>query len=146
MILSLEEIKTLIPHREPFLFLDKCQITESGKEGIGERTFLSKEYFFKGHFPNMPIVPGVVLIESMAQTAGVVISKKYENFKDKSVLFMSVSRAKFRKPVFPNDNISFNVKYLNQVKSVYKFSGIAYKNDVKVCESEFSAMITYNSD
>ena len=93
----------------------------------------------------MPIVPGVVLIESMAQTAGVVISKKYEKYKDKSVLFMSVSKAKFRKPVFPNNKISFHVKYINSVKSVYKFSGEAFKDDCKVCESDFSAMITYEN-
>jgi len=101
-------------------------------------------FFFKGHFPSMPIVPGVVLIESMAQTAGIVISKKYENYSEKSVLFMSISKAKFRKPVFPNDNIRFSVQFLNSSMSVYKFSGIAYKNEIKVCEAEFSAMITYS--
>ena len=86
----------LIPHRKPFLFIDKCEIIKFGEEGIGNRIFLEDEYFFKGHFPNMPIVPGVILIESMAQTAGIVVSKKYENYIDKSVLFMSVSKAKFR--------------------------------------------------
>ena len=143
MIIGLEEIMELIPHRKPFLFIDKCEIIKLGEEGIGNRIFLEDEYFFKGHFPNMPIVPGVILIESMAQTAGIVISKKYENYNDKSVLFMSVSKAKFRKPVYPNEKISFHVKFLNNVKSVYKFSGEAFKDDIKVCESEFSAMITY---
>ena len=99
MIILLEEIMELIPHRKPFLFIDTCEIIKSGEEGIGSKIFLEDEYFFKGHFPNMPIVPGVILIESMAQTAGIVVSKKYENYKDKSVLFMSVSKAKFRKPV-----------------------------------------------
>ena len=143
MIILSEEIMKLIPHRKPFLFIDTCEIIKLGEEGIGNRIFLEDEYFFKGHFPNMPIVPGVILIESMAQTAGIVVSKKYENYKDKSVLFMSVSKAKFRKPVYPNEKISFHVKYLNKVKSVYKFSGEAFKENVKVCESEFSAMITY---
>ena len=143
MIILLDEIMTLIPHREPFLFINRCEIIKSGEEGIGSKIFLEDEYFFKGHFPNMPIVPGVILIESMAQTAGIVVSKKYEKYKDKSVLFMSVSKAKFRKPVFPNEKISFHVKFLNNVKSVYKFSGEAFKDNIKVCESEFSAMITY---
>ena len=143
MIILSKEIMELIPHRKPFLFIDTCEIIKSGEEGIGNRIFLEDEYFFKGHFPNMPIVPGVILIESMAQTAGIVVSKKYENYKDKSVLFMSVSKAKFRKPVFPNEKISFHVKFLNNVKSVYKFSGEAFKDNIKVCESEFSAMITY---
>ena len=90
-------------------------------------------------------MPGVILIEAMAQTAGIVVSKKYENYKDKSVLFMSVSKAKFRKPVFPNEEISFSVKFLQKVKYVYKFYGQVYKNENKVCESEFSAMIKYNN-
>lgn len=143
MILDLIKIKELIPHRDPFLFIDQCEIIREGIEGIGFKTFLHSENFFKGHFPNMPIVPGVVLIESMAQTAGVVVSHKYREYKDKSVLFMSISKAKFRKPVFPNDKIHFHVNYLKNVKSVYKFSGVAFKNDIKVCESEFSAMITH---
>ena len=143
MIILLEEIMKLIPHRKPFLFIDTCEIIKSGEEGIGSKIFLEDEYFFKGHFPNMPIVPGVILIESMAQTAGIVVSKKYEEYEDKSVLFMSVSKAKFRKPVYPNEKIIFHVKFLNKVKSVYKFSGEAFKNNIKVCESEFSAMITH---
>ena len=81
MKISLEEIKLLIPHRDPFLFIDECDIIELGIKGIGYRKFLKQEYFFKGHFPNMPIVPGVILIEAMAQTAGVVVSKKYEHSK-----------------------------------------------------------------
>jgi len=144
MILNSEQIKLLIPHRDPFLFLDSCNITEIGYSGVGDRTFNKNEYFFKGHFPSMPIVPGVILIEALAQTAGIVVSKKYEQFPNKSVLFMSVSKAKFRKPVYPGDNIKFSVNILNQVKSVYKFSGIAYREDVKICESEFSAMITHS--
>mgnify|MGYP001319405988 CR=1 FL=1 len=143
MIISLEKIMELIPHRKPFLFIDTCEIIKIGEEGIGNRVFLEDEYFFKGHFPNMPIVPGVILIESMAQTAGIVVSKKYEKYQDKSVLFMSVSKAKFRKPVYPDEKISFHVKFINSVKSVYKFSGEAFKDNIKVCESEFSAMITH---
>ena len=143
MIIEIDEIKRLIPHRPPFLFIDKCQIFELGKNGSGFRLFSEDEFFFKGHFPNMPIVPGVILVESMAQTSGVIVSKKYENFQDKSVPFMSLSKAKFRKPVLPNDSIRFDVEFKNSVRNVYKFSGVAYKEDVKVCEAEFSAMITY---
>ena len=143
MILEKKDIYDLIPHRSPFLFIDKCEIIENGTHGKGFRIFNKEEYFFVGHFPKMPIVPGVVLIEAMAQTAGIVVSKKYEKYKDKSVLFMSISKAKFRKPVYPNEKIIFEVKFINRVKSVYKFSGIAFKNHNKVCEAEFSAMITH---
>ena len=142
MILKSDEIKNLLPHREPFLFVDKCEIIEVGIKGVGYRKFLPNEFFFKGHFPELPIVPGVILIEALAQTAGIVVSKSFENEENKSVLFLSVSDAKFRKPVMPNDTISFEVERLNNVKSVYKFFGLAKNNSSKVCEAKFSAMIT----
>ena len=141
MIIYKEEIEQLLPHRDPFLFLDKCEIIEIGIKGIGYRKFLPNEFFFKGHFPEMPIVPGVILVEALAQTAGIVVSKGFLNNKNKSVLFMSVSSAKFRKPVIPNDEINFNVHFLNKIKSVYKFQGEAKKGPDKVCDAVFSAMI-----
>ena len=142
MIVKIDEIKNLLPHREPFLFVDKCEIIEVGIKGVGYRKFLPNDFFFKGHFPELPIVPGVILIEALAQTAGIVVSKSFENEKDKAVLFMSVSDAKFRKPVLPNDDISLEVEKLNNVKSVYKFYGLAKNDSTKVCEAKFSAMIT----
>ena len=144
MIIFKEEIKQLIPHRDPFLFVDSCEIIKNGHEAIGLKKFQINEYFFEGHFPNMPIVPGVILIEAMAQTAGIVISKEFSSEKDMSVLFMSVSKAKFRKSVLPGYTVSLNVKLLNKVKTVYKFSGEGYHNNIKVCESIFSAMISNN--
>ena len=142
MILTKKEIKDLIPHRDPFLFLDKCNIIEIGCKGVGYRYFSKNEFFFKGHFPKMPIVPGVILIEALAQTAGVVVSKNFEKNSNNSVLFLSISKAKFRKPVVPEDTIEFHVEYINKVKSVYKFKGVASKSEIIVCEAEFSAMIT----
>ena len=143
MILELDQIHDLIPHRDPFLFVDKCEIIKSGEHGISYKKFKANEYFFKGHFPNNPIVPGVIIVEAMAQTAGIVVSYKLREYKEKSVLFMSVNKAKFRKPILPNDNVSFEVKFLNSVRDVYKFEGICLKENIKVCEAEFSAMITY---
>ena len=143
MILNIEEIKKLIPHREPFLFIDTCNIKIPGEYGVSSKVFKENEYFFKGHFPNNPIVPGVIIVEAMAQTAGIVVSYKLKDFEEKSVLFMSVNKAKFRKPVLPNERISFEVKFINSVRDVYKFEGTCYKEDLKVSEAEFSAMITY---
>ena len=74
MKLNTEEIKKLIPHRDPFLFVDTCEIIIPGEHGKSEKLFSANEYFFKGHFPNNPIVPGVIIIEAMAQTAGIVVS------------------------------------------------------------------------
>tara|TARA_B100000963_G_C22596857_1_gene658278 strand:+ start:1437 stop:1871 length:435 start_codon:yes stop_codon:yes gene_type:complete len=143
MRLNIEEIKKLIPHRHPFLFVDNCEIIVPGEHGISEKLFSKEEYFFEGHFPQNPIVPGVIIVEAMAQTAGIVVSYKLREFKEKSVLFMSVNKAKFRKPILPNEKVSFEVKFLNSVRDVYKFQGTCFKNNTKVSEAEFSAMITY---
>ena len=144
MKIEIDEIKKLLPHRDPFLFLDWCEIVEIGKEGKGYRKFLPDEYFFKGHFPGQPVVPGVVLIESLAQTAGVVVSKSFIDKNERSVLFTGISNAKFRKPVFPHDEILFEVKIINKVKSIYKFYGEAKRDSEKVCEAIFAAMIILN--
>ena len=143
MKLDLEQIKDLIPHRDPFLFVDTCEIISPGEHGKSQKYFSKDEFFFSGHFPNNPIVPGVIIVEAMAQTAGIVVSYKLRDYKEKSVLFMSVNKAKFRKPILPNDTVTFEVKFLNSVRDVYKFEGICFKDDTKVSEAEFSAMITY---
>ena len=143
MKLDLQQIKDLIPHRDPFLFVDTCEIISPGEHGKSQKFFSKDEFFFSGHFPNNPIVPGVIIVEAMAQTAGIVVSYKLRDYKEKSVLFMSVNKAKFRKPILPNDTVTFEVKFLNSVRDVYKFEGICFKDDSKVSEAEFSAMITY---
>ena len=134
MILSKEEIKRYIPHREPFLFVDEVIDFDSEKSIKATVTFDKDAYFFKGHFPDNPIVPGVVIVEAMAQTAGVVVSESLINNNDQSVLFMSINKAKFRKPVLPNYKIKFYVEMINNVKNVYKFMGKAYHNDSLVAE------------
>ena len=90
MILNIEEIKKLIPHREPFLFIDTCDIKIPGEYGVSSKVFKENEYFFKGHFPNNPIVPGVIIVEAMAQTAGIVVSYNLKDYDEKSVLFLSL--------------------------------------------------------
>ena len=143
MKLNKDLIKELIPHRDPFLFIDECDIIEKGKKGIANKIFLENEYFFEGHFPKNPIVPGVIIVEAMAQAAGVVISNNLSDFTEKSVLFMSVNKAKFRKPVLPNYKVNFEVELIQNVKDVYKFKGLALHNQIRIAEAEFTAMITY---
>ena len=143
MILNKKQIEELIPHRDPFLFIDECKIEIPGEHGLAYKKFKNDEYFFKGHFPSNPIVPGVIIVEAMAQTAGIVVSYKLKEYTEKSVLFMSVNKAKFRKPILPNDYVTFEVKFMNKVKDVYKFYGICFKEKIKVSEAECSAMITY---
>ena len=102
----LDEIKNLIPHRDPFLFLDKLFNIEKLTSATGFKIFKSDESFFKGHFPEKSVVPGVILVEMMAQTAAALIafSIKEETF-DKIVYLMNISETKFRKPVFPGDEV-----------------------------------------
>ena len=127
MKLGINEIKNLIPHRAPFLFIDECEILKKGKKGIASKVFKEDEYFFHGHFPGNPIVPGVIIVEALAQTAGIVVSESLTEYDKKSVLFMSVNKAKFRKPVIANDKIIFEVKFINSVKNVYKFLELLQK-------------------
>ena len=134
MILNIEKIKKLIPHRKPFLFIEECKMIKKGKIGESFRIFDETEYFFEGHFPDNPIVPGVVIVEAMAQTAGVVVSENLINTNDQSVLFMSINKAKFRKPVLPNYKIKFHVEMINNVKNVYKFKGKAFHDNYLVSE------------
>ena len=141
--LNQEEIKEYIPHREPFLFIDQLTDIEKLKKATGVKTFTQNDYFFQGHFPEQPVVPGVILVEMMAQTAAALIaySIKEETF-DKIVYLMNINNTKFRKPVFPNEKIFANVNALRSKGRVWKFKGILVdeKND-KIAESIWCATI-----
>ena len=141
MIINLEEIKELIPHRDPFLFVDKCTILDPGKKDYLKDIFQKMNIFLKATF-QIILLFQVIIVEAMAQTAGIVVSHQFKDIKDKSVLFMSVNKARFRKPIFPKQNIRFEVSFLNNVKDVYKFQGSAYFENTRVAETEFTAMIT----
>ena len=139
----LSEIKELIPHRDPFLFLDKLFNIEKLTSATGYKIFTANEPFFKGHFPEKAVVPGVILVEMMAQTAAALIaySIKDETF-DKIVYLMNISDTKFRKPVFPGDEVYAYVKASRSRGRVWKFNGIARdKVDNIIAESTWSATI-----
>ena len=138
---TFEEIKKILPHRYPFLLIDNVVELRRGEYCQALKNISGNEAVFQGHFPQKAVFPGVMIIEALAQTAGIVVSKGFVNNIKKSVLFMSVSSAKFRKPVIPNDEINFSVHFVNKIKSVYKFQGEAKKGQVKVCDAVFSAMI-----
>ena len=139
----LDEIKELIPHRDPFLFLDKLFNIEKLTSATGYKLFMANEPFFKGHFPEKSVVPGVILVEMMAQTAAALIaySIKEETF-DKIVYLMNISDTKFRKPVFPGDEVYADVKASRSRGRVWKFNGVARdNNDNIIAESTWSATI-----
>ena len=141
-IIDIDKIMEMIPHRYPFLMIDRVSDLIPDKSAIGIKNVSINEPHFQGHFPDKPIMPGVLIIEAMAQTAGVLVVHSLGNeTHGKLVYFMSVENAKFRNPVLPGDVLKIHVETKQHRKSVWKFDGIAKVNDVIVSESTFTAMI-----
>jgi 3-hydroxyacyl-[acyl-carrier-protein] dehydratase len=137
------EIQKLIPHRYPFLLVDRIEQIDGVESAVGIKNVTINEPFFPGHFPDFPIMPGVLIVEAMAQTAGAIVchSASEEGVK-KSVFFMSIEEAKFRKPVLPGQQLRMAVKRIQSRRNVWKFQGMAYVDDVLHAEAIFTAMIT----
>lgn len=131
-----------IPHRYPFLLIDKMESVVPYESAIGVKAVSVGEPHFQGHFPTRPIMPGVLIVESMAQTAAVmVVSSLGPDSEGKLVYFMSVEEAKFRRPVVPGDLMKIHVDKKQQRGPVWKFAGVAKVDDKVVAEATFSAMI-----
>ena len=140
--LSINDIKKLIPHREPMLMIDNVTIIEPFISAIGKKKISKNDIYFKGQFPNKPIMPGVFIIEALAQTASVLVMHSLKMTSDnKLVYFMSLENAKFRKPVLPNSNLLLNVKKVQHRGLVWKFSGEAKVKNSRVADATYSAMI-----
>jgi 3-hydroxyacyl-[acyl-carrier-protein] dehydratase len=140
MKLTQEEIKNIIPHRDPFLFLDEITELESLKYGIGIKHVKESDYFFKGHFPGKPVMPGVLIIESLAQV-GAVILLSHEDYKGKIAYFTGISNAKFRKSVLPGDTLELHCT-LHKIRRGFGFgTASAYVNGELACETELSFAI-----
>ena len=133
----------MLPHRYPFLLVDRLEVEEPGVKGIGLKNVTMNEEFFQGHFPGNPVMPGVLQIEAMAQTAGAVVISGMENYKENKlgVFFMSIDGVKFRKPVKPGDQLFMHVEKIKERGKVYVFKGEAKVDGKVVSEAEFTAMI-----
>ncbi len=136
----IENIEDLLPHRKPFLFVDKLEKCDK-EEIIGSHVFTDNEFFFEGHFPEYPVVPGVVLVESMAQCGGAGI--KHLNIMEQSALFFlaSIEKAKFRRQVVPNEEVRFVIQNMRISPKMIKQSGKAYVGDELACEAEWLCLV-----
>ncbi len=141
MFLILTRFKESFPIRYPFLLVDKIIHLELDKKVIGVKIVSINEPFFQGHFPGQPIMPGVLIIESMAQTGGVLLLNSFPNPEEKLVMFMQINNAKFRKPVLPGDQLHLEIELTNKKSKVVMMSGKAYVNDTLVAEADFMAGI-----
>lgn len=141
-MLDIREIQEILPHRYPFLLIDKVLEMEPNKRIVAIKNVTINEPFFQGHFPGHPIMPGVLLLEAMAQTAGIMAlrSNKDADVKDKVIYFMSIDKAKFRKPVLPGDQVRFEMDLLKLRMNISHFKGRAIVEDAVVAEAEMKAM------
>ena len=135
-----------LPHRYPFLLVDRIIECDGDDSCIGIKNVTFNEPQFQGHFPDMPVMPGVLLIEGMAQTAGALCVSCGLIKRPKLVYFMTINNAKFRKPVVPGDRVEFHMKKTNQRKNMWWYKGTAKVDGVIVCEAEVSAMLVIEDE
>lgn len=139
-MMNINEIMQYLPHRYPFLLVDRIIDLQPGKSITGIKNVTFNEPFFQGHFPGQPIMPGVLIIEAMAQVAGIAAFNS--GMEGKAVYFMSIEKAKFRRPVVPGDQLRLEIKVLQQRGNVWKFSGAATVEGKLASEADFTAMVT----
>ena len=141
-VIGIEKILKSLPHRYPFLLVDKVVSLEMGKKIVAIKNVTFNEPQFMGHFPEHPIMPGVLIIEAMAQAGALMVTAAPEfNAEDKLVYFMSIDGAKFRKPVIPGDVLELHVEAVQNRGAVWKLSAVGIVDGVKVSEAQLSAMI-----
>ena len=140
--LDVMRIMEMIPHRYPFLMIDRMVNVIPNQSAVGIKNVTINESFFQGHFPRMPVMPGVLLVEAMAQTAAVLVVETLgKEHEGKLVYFMSMDNVRFRKPVTPGDTLHIHVAKERQRGNVWKFKGEVKVEDRTVAEAVFAAMI-----
>jgi 3-hydroxyacyl-[acyl-carrier-protein] dehydratase len=141
-VVDVKQLQQMIPHRYPFLLLDRMVDVRHGHSAVGIKNVTVNEPFFQGHFPGHPVMPGVLIVESMAQTAAaLVISTLGPEIGIPIVYFMSIENAKFRKPVVPGDQLRLSMTKDRRRGNVWRFNGVAHVDGVVVAEAGLTAMI-----
>jgi UDP-3-O-[3-hydroxymyristoyl] N-acetylglucosamine deacetylase / 3-hydroxyacyl-[acyl-carrier-protein] dehydratase len=141
VIFDINAIQRILPHRYPFLLVDKIIHLELDKKVVGVKSVTINEPFFQGHFPGQPVMPGVLIVEAMAQTGGILLLNALPNIEEKLVYFMQINNVKFRKPVVPGDQLILEVELINKRSKVFIMKGKTFVNDELVCEAELMAGI-----
>lgn len=145
--IDIARILKLLPHRYPFLLLDRIYDVNGDVSCVGIKNVTINEPFFQGHFPQYPVMPGVLIIEGLAQTAGALcVNSLGEDYKTELVYFMGIDRAKFRKPVLPGDQLHYHVRKIRNRGRVWRFFGEAKVDGQTVAEAEISAMLANTAD
>jgi 3-hydroxyacyl-[acyl-carrier-protein] dehydratase len=140
--IDITEVMERIPHRFPMLLVDRCEDYKQNESIVGIKCVTVNEPFFQGHFPHYPVMPGVLLIEAMAQTGAVLMSKSLEvDVGGKAIFFMSADNCRFRQPVRPGDVVRMPVRVVRHRGDVFKFAGQCLVNDKVAAEAEFAAMV-----
>jgi 3-hydroxyacyl-[acyl-carrier-protein] dehydratase len=139
LVMNIQDIMETLPHRYPFLLVDRIEEVEKGVKVNGFKNVTVNEPFFQGHFPDHPIMPGVLIVEAMAQVGGAYVTVLDEIGDDKVTYFVGIDKARFRKPVLPGDVLRLELELLSRRRGIYQFKGIAYVGDTKVAEAELKA-------
>ena len=140
-------IERILPHRYPFLMVDRMYDMDRDESCVGVKNVTINEPFFQGHFPQYPVMPGVLIVEGLAQTAGAqCVHSLGEDYRAELVYFMGIDNAKFRKPVVPGDQLHYHVRKIRNRGRVWRFYGEAKVNGTVVAEAEISAMLADTAD
>lgn len=140
--LDIQGIQQVLPHRYPFLLIDRIIEIDGNESAIGIKNVTMNEPHFQGHFPGHPVMPGVLIVEAMAQTAGAISIRQHASASPSLVYFMTIDNAKFRRPVVPGDRLELHVRKLKQRGTIVRFACTGIVDGAKVAEAEISAMIS----
>ena len=144
--IGISELFKLLPHRYPFLLIDKIEQVNGDESAVGIKNVTFNEPHFNGHFPGEPIMPGVLIVEAMAQTAGAISAKQHSGGSRKLVYFMTIDETRFRQPVVPGDRLELHVKKTKQRGQIFKFDCQALVDGKKVAEAKIGAMMVESEE